>query len=90
MSVPAAHTISQGEGVTVAVVDTGIRTDHPVLKGRATEGPDFLQANDKSESWYGEHGTAMASSVLDIAPKAKILGLRVVRDEDDPNYQGAK
>ncbi|MFJ8786873.1 S8 family serine peptidase [Streptomyces sp. NPDC102476] len=90
MSVPAAHAISQGEGVTVAVVDTGIRTDHPVLKDRATEGPDFLQANDKHESWYGEHGTAMASSVLDIAPKTKILGLRVVRDEDDPNYQGGK
>ena len=88
MSVPAAHAISQGEGVTVAVIDTGIRTDHPVLKGRAMEGPDFLQANDKSQSWYGEHGTAMASSILDVAPEAKVLGLRVVRDEDDPNYRG--
>ncbi|MET7689644.1 S8 family serine peptidase [Streptomyces sp. NPDC005483] len=88
MSVPAAHAVTEGEGVTVAVVDTGIRTDHPVLKGRATEGPDFLQANDKSASRYSEHGTAMASSILDVAPKAKILGLRVIRDEADPNYQG--
>ncbi|MFF7525613.1 S8 family serine peptidase [Streptomyces pseudovenezuelae] len=90
MSVPAAHAISQGEGVTVAVIDTGIRTDHPVLKGRATEGPDFLKTNDKSQPWYGEHGTAMASSVLDVAPQAKVLGLRVIREEDDPNYQGGR
>ncbi|WP_159002091.1 S8 family serine peptidase [Streptomyces sp. NRRL B-3229] len=90
MSVPAAHAISKGEGVTVAVIDTGIRTDHPELKGRATEGPDFLKANDKSQPWYGGHGTAMASSVLDVAPRAKVLGLRVVREEDDPNYQGGR
>ncbi|WP_049976734.1 S8 family peptidase [Streptomyces leeuwenhoekii] len=87
MSVPAAHTISDGEGVTVAIIDTGIRTDHPALKGRAKEGPDFLQEDDQSESWYGEHGTSMASSILDVAPQAKILGLRVIRDRDDPNYQ---
>ncbi|WP_175647611.1 S8 family serine peptidase [Streptomyces cyaneochromogenes] len=88
MSVPAAQTISKGEGVTVAVLDTGIRTDHPALKGRATEGPDYLKENDKSEAWYGEHGTAMASSVLDVAPESKVLGLRVIRDNDDPDYQG--
>ncbi|MBA4864413.1 S8 family serine peptidase [Streptomyces sp. PSKA54] len=87
MSVPAAHASSEGEGVTVAVLDTGIRTDHPALKGRAKEGPDFLQEDDQSESWYGDHGTSMASSVLDVAPEAKVLGLRVIRDPDDPDYQ---
>lgn len=85
MSVPAAQAISKGEGVTVAVLDTGIRTDHPALKGRAKEGPDFLRGNDTSKPWYGDHGTSMASSVLDVAPRAQILGLRVIRDYDDPN-----
>jgi len=87
MSVPGAWSASQGDGVTVAVVDSGIRTDHKVLAGRATEGPDLLNETDQGESWYGAHGTAMASHVLDVAPKAKVLGLRVIRDEDDPDYE---
>nr|WP_240449063.1 S8 family serine peptidase [Streptomyces harenosi] len=90
MSVPAAHTISEGKGATVAIIDTGIRTDHPALKGRAKEGPDFLQEDDQSESWYGEHGTSMASSILDVAPQARVLGLRVIRDPDDPDYQNSR
>jgi subtilisin family serine protease len=87
ISVPAAQGISKGEGVTVAVIDTGIRTAHPVLQGRATEGPDFLGETDQHESWYGRHGTSMASSVLDVAPAAKVVGLRAIRDREDPDYQ---
>ncbi|MEV6373027.1 S8 family peptidase [Micromonospora musae] len=87
LSVPAAHDLSEGDGITVAVIDTGIRTNHPVIAGRATEGPDFLSENDKKESWYGGHGTSMASNVLDVAPKAKVLGLRAIRDREDPDYQ---
>jgi subtilisin family serine protease len=87
MSVPAAQALSKGEGVTVAVLDTGVRTTHPTLKGRAKEGPDFLRGNDTSKPWYGDHGTSMASSILDVAPRAQVLGLRVIRDYDDPNYK---
>jgi subtilisin family serine protease len=85
MSVGAAHGISQGEGMTVAVLDTGIRTDHPALEGRAEEGPDMLGEDDHGAAYYGRHGTAMASSVLDVAPKAKVLGIRVIRDDEDPD-----
>ncbi|MEV2218262.1 S8 family serine peptidase [Nocardia vinacea] len=88
LSVPAAQAISEGDGITVAVLDTGVRIEHPVLHGRATEGPDFLSAeSDKSQPWYGGHGTAMASSVVDVAPNAKVLSLRVLRDNDDPRFQ---
>ncbi|MCW3816291.1 S8 family serine peptidase [Micromonospora sp. DR5-3] len=87
LSVSAAHKISKGEGVTVAVIDTGIRTDHKALRGRATEGIDFLAETDQKESWYGRHGTSMASSVLDVAPAAKVLGFRAIRDREDPDYK---
>jgi subtilisin family serine protease len=87
MSVPAAQKISKGDGVTVAVIDSGIRTDHKALNGRATEGPDFLGETEKDASYYGIHGTAMASSVLDVAPAAKVLGLRVSRDTEDPKFE---
>ncbi|WP_255945405.1 S8 family peptidase [Streptomyces odontomachi] len=87
MSVPAAHAVSKGDGVTVAVIDSGIVTDQPVLAGRAENGPDFLHEDDQNESWYGLHGTAMASDVLDVAPEAKVLGLRAIRDDEDPKYK---
>jgi subtilisin family serine protease len=87
LSVPAANKISKGDGVTVAVIDTGVRIGHPALKGRASDGPDFLKETDQSESWYGIHGTSMASSVLDVAPAAKVLGLRAIRDDEDPDYK---
>ncbi|MGC4746078.1 S8 family serine peptidase [Micromonospora sp. DT201] len=87
MSVSSAHAISRGEGVTVAVIDSGIRTNHQVLDGRATEGPDFLGETDQKEPWYGRHGTMMASNVLDVAPGAKVLGLRAIRDNEDPDYR---
>ncbi|MFD0969142.1 S8 family serine peptidase [Plantactinospora endophytica] len=87
LSVPAAHRISRGNGITVAVIDSGIRTRHPVLAGRATEGPDFLGETDQQESWYGRHGTTMASNVLDVAPAAKVLGLRAIRDDEDPDFK---
>ncbi|MEO3747114.1 S8 family serine peptidase [Plantactinospora sp. B5E13] len=87
LSVPAAHRISRGDGITVAVIDTGIRTEHPLLDGRATEGPDLLNETDQKESWYGQHGTIMASNVLDVAPDAKVLGLRAIRDTEDPDFE---
>jgi hypothetical protein len=46
----------------------------------------MLGENDRDQPYYGRHGTAMASSVLDVAPKAKVLGIRVTRDDGDPAY----
>jgi len=86
MSVPGAQKITRGAGVTVAVIDTGVRTGHAALKGRATAGPDFLEETDQNEPYYGLHGTAMASDVLDVAPEAKVLSLRAIRDDEDPDF----
>ncbi|MCX4829797.1 S8 family serine peptidase [Streptomyces sp. NBC_00006] len=85
MSVPQAQKAGKGSGITVAVLDTGIQTDHPALHGRVTEGPDILGGADKSSSSYGGHGTAMASNVLEVAPQAKVLGIRVLGDDNTGN-----
>jgi subtilisin family serine protease len=87
MSVPQAWAESKGAGVTIAVVDSGIRVDHEALAGRAEEAPDLLEETDQGEPYYGLHGTAMASHVLDVAPEARVLGLRALRDEGDPDYE---
>ncbi|TDC97564.1 serine protease [Nonomuraea deserti] len=85
MDVPQAHRTSQGENVTVAVLDTGVVTSHPSFRGRVTSGPDFLRYGaEKGDPHWGEHGTAMASNVLSVAPKARVLSLRVILDHEDP------
>jgi type VII secretion-associated serine protease mycosin len=84
LNVAAAHRISQGAGVTVAVIDTGVDADHPDLTGNVLPGVD--NTGRDSQGWEDRdgHGTAMAGviaghghgsgdGVLGIAPKAKIL-----------------
>lgn len=84
LGLSAAQQLSQGEGVTVAVLDSGVYADHPDLKGRVTTGPDYRQDGLKAgDSEWGQHGTAMASDVLKVAPKAKILSVRVIDDKHE-------
>ncbi|MFE7314103.1 S8 family serine peptidase [Streptomyces sp. NPDC057555] len=84
LGLAAAQKIAQGQGVTVAVLDTGVEADHPSVAGRVTTGPDFfhdgLQSGDPR---WGAHGTAMASDVLKVAPQAKILSVRVLDERKD-------
>ncbi|MDO0911343.1 S8 family serine peptidase [Streptomyces sp. DT2A-34] len=80
---------SQGAGVTVAVIDSGVDSSHPDLTGQVLPGKDFTGAGNPHEDNVG-HGTAMASliaghghginasaGVMGLAPKAKILPVRV-------------
>ncbi|MET8251070.1 S8 family serine peptidase [Micromonospora sp. NPDC005197] len=87
LKIPAAHKITKGAGVVVAVVDTGVEASHPDLRGQvlaghgtnATAAPDGRRDDDKVKG----HGTSMAGIVagrgggemheLGIAPAAKIL-----------------
>ncbi|MFJ3288467.1 MULTISPECIES: type VII secretion-associated serine protease mycosin [unclassified Streptomyces] len=87
---------SQGGGVTVAVIDSGVDITHPDLSGQILEGKDFTGSDNPHEDLAG-HGTAMASiiaghghgpgngdGVMGLAPKAKILPLRALRTRKDP------
>lgn len=89
--------VSQGEGVTVAVVDSGVDASHPDMTGQVLEGKDFTGGGDAQEDTTG-HGTGMASLIaanghgpkdssgmIGLAPKAQILPLRTLQTEDDKN-----
>ncbi|MEU9078891.1 type VII secretion-associated serine protease mycosin [Kitasatospora sp. NPDC048538] len=81
-------TISQGEGVLVGLVDSGVDQDHQDLTGQVLPGVDFSGGNTDGRVDSDGHGTAMASliaghghgaqaGVLGLAPKAKILPVKV-------------
>ncbi len=90
MHLKAAHKISTGKGVTVAVLDSGVSPDVPELAGRLLPGTDPLGGNGQEDE-VG-HGTAMASliagagngpdRILGVAPDAKILPVQLVRGKD--------
>ena len=79
-----AQRSSIGTGVRVAVLDTGVDRNHPLLAGRLLPGHDFVDDdNDPSEvgsaadASYG-HGTHVAGLVAMVAPGAMIMPLRVL------------
>ncbi len=92
LRLPAAHRLSIGTGVRVAVLDTGIDASHPALAGRLLPGFDFVDFdNDPSEvgstptnASFG-HGTHVAGIVAMVAPGAKIVPLRVLDAEGAGN-----
>ncbi len=91
LEIAKAHQISQGEGITVAVIDTGVDGDHVDLKGNVLPGLDVITGG-RGNGWGDTdgHGTGMAGLIaahghgsnnadgaLGIAPKAKILPIDI-------------
>ncbi|MDT0574178.1 S8 family peptidase [Streptomyces sp. DSM 3412] len=74
---------SAGRGVTVYVIDTGIRISHKDFGGRASNGWDFVQ-NDRTAQDGNGHGTHVAGTVAGtaygVAKKAKVVAVRVLDD----------
>lgn len=101
MNVQPVWQVTEGAGVTVAVIDSGVYPDVSDLSGGAViSGPDFtgLHTSPQNPDW-GQHGTWMASiiaghghnggfdGIMGIAPQARILSIRVIPDKGDPGYQ---
>ncbi len=94
MDVPEAWALSPaaGAGVTVAVVDSGAKTDHPDLAGQfAAGGWDYVHGDDTPTDNHG-HGTHVTGTIVarngngigisGVAPGAKALELQVFADDD--------
>lgn len=82
MDVPAAHDVTRGGGVTVAVVDSGVGAglgiDVVAQESAGFDGP-----------MLSGHGTIVAGLVAGprgVAPDARVLSMRVL-DKDDPDTE---
>ncbi len=87
LGLPQAFAISKnfGAGMKVAVIDTGIDLNHPIFTGRlapSSEWKDFVDGDTTPQEVSGAgaygHGTAVAGLILQVAPKATILPIRVL------------
>lgn len=98
--VPTAWALSQGRGVTVAVIDSGVNPSVSDLTGSVETGPNLSGVHTPTtDSRWGVHGTWMASliaghghaggssGIIGAAPQSRILSIRVVTDPGDPGFR---
>jgi subtilisin family serine protease len=97
---------TQGAGVTVGVVDSGVQADVPALQGVVLPGGDTVGDSGNGEKDYAPddgHGTEVATliagqgtgtGIVGIAPQAKILPVHALYPNTDtttaPITQGIK
>ncbi|MFI6415146.1 S8 family serine peptidase [Streptomyces sp. NPDC050585] len=80
---------TKGEGVKVAVIDSGVNASTPSLKGQVLKGLDATKMDGKTDDYSG-HGTTMAELIAGtgrggglqgLAPATKIIPFRIAGDD---------
>ncbi len=85
---------TEGSGITVAILGTGVDASYPGLAGSVINGPDYTGSGRTPGSpYWGVQGTAVAGIIashergpglVGVAPAAKILSVRVTLEFNDP------
>lgn len=99
MRLDDAWKYSKGQGITVAVVDTGVEPSASGLAGKVLAGKDFAPVKGTAQDPLDPHGTGIASLIassgvgatgpIGVAPAAKILPVRVDDSLDGDNTETA-
>lgn len=96
---PAAWDFTEAAGVRVAVIDTGIYSNHPDLRGKVDGGFNVYSECEREECWQDDngHGTHVAGTiaavrngrgVVGVAPKARLYAVKVLTAEGSGTLSG--
>lgn len=89
----AAQRVALGDSVRIALIDTGVDTDHPDLRGRIASTLNVVD-NDWAQFKRDLHGTEVAgiiaadgaghssTSITGIAPRAKLIAIKACWQQD--------
>jgi len=92
----AAWPITEGKGVKVAIIDTGIDTSHPDLSGQVDGGYSAITKTENPNDYQDDngHGTHVAGTVaakrdgkgvVGVAPKARLYAVKVLDADGSGN-----
>jgi len=85
-NLPSTWKKTKGEGVKVAILDSGCDLDHPDLKKNLLEGKNFVEPSQPPKDMCG-HGTHVAGTIaaenndvgmVGVAPECKIIPVKVL------------
>ncbi len=93
---PAAWDVTEGAGVKVAVIDTGIDLTHPDLLGKVDGGYSAITKTESPEDYQDDngHGTHVSGTiaalrdgkgVVGVAPKARLYAVKVLDADGSGN-----
>lgn len=90
IAAPAAWDIATGDGITIAILDTGVDSNHPDLAANMIPGWNMYDNNADSSDIYG-HGTKVAGAAAaaanngqgsaGVAWNARIMPIRIARPD---------
>ena len=85
LDVAEAHHISRGAGIRVAIIDTGVDTEHPDLAGRTQLTRNYVD-DDDAEFRKDRHGTQVAGliaasanngiGIVGVAPDVRLMAYK--------------
>jgi len=95
-----AQKISRGQGIIVAVLDTGLAPDHPLLSSSIAAGYNFVgmssdiydRGNGLDDTGNGQidefvgHGTHVSGIIVTEAPGVQIMPIRVLNSDGVGTY----
>lgn len=92
-NLPEAWKFTQGEGVTIAVLDTGSDLEHPDLKENLLEGINLVKKGSlpQDDNGHGTHVTGILVGanndigMVGVCPKAKVVPVKVLDKNGNGN-----